>query len=251
MRRKGLVLFSAAFILAFSSTTFAESPAFQPLSQTEDYHEIKALEEEMLERANALYEFGKLERKMRSTDIDLNKVVKIYMDGPDSIFSHSMADQAAFLSFLENTEHIWVLQVDLGSQTVTYTFNIGRPVREEIKHLLTPEQISEMEEEEGRWKIVKVAWGDTAGEDYKHYIKRAMAQEGIDEELPVILIGGTPEIWEPLAVLYDAGEVTLIPSSETANNRLRLLLNANGAQPLSSGREIEVCSLEAFFTALE
>ena len=151
MKRKSTILLGGLMVLSFSFTAFAENgrnliqPAsvatnssatpleskkevtldnysvFQPLSETADFEEIKALESEMLERANALYTFGKLKEKMTASDIDYNKAVKIYMDNTESVFNDSMENMEKFRSFLNTTEHIWMLQVSLGNQTVTYT----------------------------------------------------------------------------------------------------------------------------------
>ena len=207
------------------------------------------LESEMLERANALYSFGKLNKKMTASDIDYNKAVKIYMDHTESVFNDSMADMEKFRSFLDTAEHIWVLQVSLGNQTVTYTFNIGRPVRDEIRDLLTSEQIEEMEREAGHWKIVKVAWGNGKGDDYKNYIRKGMAQENLSEELSVVVIGRTPEISQPLAITYEEETVKVIPTNTTANDRLKALMKRNGIQSRMDN-PIEICDLDDYIAAL-
>ena len=279
MKRKSIILLDILMVLSFPFAAFAESgrnfvqPAsvatassatpleskeantldnysvFQPLSETDDYEEIKVLESEMLERANALYSFGKLNKKMTASDIDYNKAVKIYMDHTESVFNDSMADMEKFRSFLDTAEHIWVLQVSLGNQTVTYTFNIGRPVRDEIRDLLTSEQIEEMEREAGHWKIVKVAWGNGKGDDYKDYIREGMAQENLRDESSVVVIGGTPEISQPLAITYEEETVKVIPTNTTANDRLKALMKRNGIQSRMDN-PIEICDLDDYIAAL-
>lgn len=279
MKRKSTILLGGLMVLSFSFTAFAENgrnliqPAsvatnssatpleskkevtldnysvFQPLSETADFEEIKALESEMLERANALYTFGKLKEKMTASDIDYNKAVKIYMDNTESVFNDSMENMEKFRSFLNTTEHIWMLQVSLGNQTVTYTFNIGRPVRDEIRGLLTSEQIAEMEREAGHWKIVEVAWGNGKGDDYKDYIRKGMAQENLNDESSVVVIGGTPVIRQPLAITFEAEKVKVIPTNTTANDRLKSLMKRDGIQPRANNL-IEICDLDDYIAAL-
>ena len=279
MKRKSIILLDILMVLSFPFAAFAESgrnfvqPAsvatassatpleskeantldnysvFQPLSETDDYEEIKVLESEMLERANALYSFGKLNKKMTASDIDYNKAVKIYMDHTESVFNDSMADMEKFRSFLDTAEHIWVLQVSLGNQTVTYTFNIGRPVRDEIRGLLTSEQLAKLEREAGHWKIVKVAWGDGKGDDYKDYIREGMAQENLRDESSVVVIGGTPGIGQPLAIMYEKETVKVIPASAAANDRLKSLMKQDGIQTPADD-PIEICDLDDYIAAL-
>lgn len=278
MKRKCFILFGMLWVLSFSFTAFSqngknfiesdamaadldttsldvekkialdEHSVFQPLSETNDFEEIKALESEMLERAHALYTFGKLKEKMTASDIEYDKAVKIYMDSAESVFKDSIKTPEIFRSFLDRTEHIWMLQVCLGNQTVTYTFNIGRPLRNEIKDLLTAEQIAEMEREAGHWKIVKVAWGNGEGENYKDYIRKGMKQEDIKDESSVVVIGGTPVISQPLAITYESENVRVIPTNTTANNRMKSLMKRGGIQPRANGL-IEVCDLDEYLAA--
>ena len=279
MRRKRTILLGIFMVLSFSFTAFAKnesnavqpafapvsSPAalpkakkeaglddysvFRPLSETDDFEEIKALESEMLKRANSLYTFGKLKKNMTASDIDYNKAVKIYMDNADSVLNDSMKNKEKFRSFLDTAEPIWVLQVSLGNQTVTYTFNIGRPVRDEIRGLLTSEQLAKLEREAGHWKIVKVAWGDGKGDDYKDYIREGMAQENLRDESSVVVIGGTPGISQPLAIMYEKETVKVIPASAAANDRLKSLMKQDGIQTPADD-PIEICDLDDYIAAL-
>lgn len=270
MRRKRTILIGIFMVLSCSFTAFAEnesnaiqpasapvsSPAvlddysvFRPLSETDDFEEIKALESEMLKRADSLYTSGKLKKNLTASDIDYNKAVKIYMDSADSAFNDSMKDREKFRSFLDTAEHVWVLQVSLGNQTVTYTFNIGKPVRDEIRGLLTSEQLAKLEREAGRWKIAKVAWGDGKGGDYKDYIRKGMAQENLRDESSVVVIGGTPGIGQPLAITYEKETVKVIPASAAANDRLKSLIKHNGIRT-PADNPIESCDLDDYIAAL-
>lgn len=261
MRQRGLILMGLLLTVLFSFPVFADTEietdnaiekysTFIPLSETDDFDEIKALESEILERTQTLYTVGKLKEKMEPSDIDYDKAVKIYMNGAESVFNDSMADPNEFCAFLDQAEYIWVLQIPLGDQSVTYTFNIGMPVREEIKYLLTPEDIAEMESEVGHWKLVKAAWGNEKAENYKDYIKRGMAQGGLAEESPVVVIGGTPVIRQPLAIAYEQGGVKVIPVNETANRRMKSLLERTGMQTVTDNA-VEVCDLKDYLEALE
>ena len=236
---------------------FKEYSAFQQLSETADFPEIKALEANLLEQAHRLYTYGELSREITPSDIDYNRAVKIYMDGAEPAFDDSLESPEHFRAFLENAEYIWVLQVDLGSQTVTYTFDLGKPVQDDIRSLLSPEQIAEAERQAGHWRLVNTTWGQEAGESYRSYIKRALEQEQLDREASVVIIGGTPELRYPAAVLYGPEGVKIIPADPTANKRMKALLtNSRGSSGADSGigdcsdDRIAVCDGEAYRTAL-
>lgn len=232
-----------------NEVTLSDYSVFKPLSETDDFEEIRILEGEMLERANALYNFGKVNKKMTASDIDYSRAVRIYMDDTETVFNDSLKSIEDFYSFLDTAERIWVLQVPLDNQTVTYTFNIGRPIRDEIRSLLSPEQIAEMESEVGHWKIVKVAWGNVEGEYYKDYIRKGMEQESLDDESSVIMIGGTPVIGQPLAIALGAEQIKVIPTNSTADDRLKSLMSYDGVQSrLSSG--IGIFNLDDYVAAL-
>ena len=77
-----------------------------------------------------------------------------------------------------------------------------------------------------------------------------MAQENLNDESSVVVIGGTPVIRQPLAITYEEEQVKVIPTNTTANDRLKSLIKRNSIQPQANNL-IEICDLDDYISALD
>lgn len=235
-----------------SSATMVEFDIFLPLKDTDDYAEIRALTDEMLEIANNLYDTGELKQKMRTSDIDFDKAVKIYMDRESSLIGLDSSDVDELSSYLKTAEYIWEVPVDVGSQTVTFTLNIGKGVNPETEDLLTEEQKNFINSKIDKWFIVRTSWGIQRGVDYKQYVKNQITQNSLSNESTFVLIGGIPEVNYPIAIEINKNQLeAVVPSSvETERSMKQILKVADERSTLSTADYVTFEQLKQSITEM-
>lgn len=235
-----------------SSATMVEFDIFLPLKDTDDYAEIQALTDEMLEIANNLYDTGELKQKMRTSDIDFDKAVKIYMDRESSLIGLDSSDVDELSSYLKTAEYIWEVPVDVGSQTVTFTLNIGKGVNPETEDLLTEEQKNFINSKIDKWFIVRTSWGIQRGVDYKQYVKNQITQNSLSNESTFVLIGGIPEVNYPIAIEINKNQLeAVVPSSvETERSMKQILKVADERSMLSTADYVTFEQLKQSITEM-
>lgn len=235
-----------------SSATMVEFDIFLPLKDTDDYAEIQALTDEMLEIANNLYDTGELKQKMRTSDIDFDRAVKIYMDRESSLIGLDSSDVDELSSYLKTAEYIWEVPVDVGSQTVTFTLNIGKGVNPETEDLLTEEQKNFINSKIDKWFIVRTSWGIQRGVDYKQYVKNQITQNSLSNESTFVLIGGIPEVNYPIAIEINKNQLeAVVPSSvETERSMKQILKVADERSMLSTADYVTFEQLKQSITEM-
>lgn len=212
---------------ASDATPFDEN-IFLSITDTEDYPEILSLEDDMVARAQYLYEIGEIKRPINSEDIDYKKAVKIFMDGEDSITNSSTITKEILRDYLKDREYIWELPINIGSQTISFTFNIGKPLDDNLVDLLTEEQQEEIIANEGHWVIVRTAWNDIQVDDYKKYVTNSFANnQWIKSETASVLIGGIPNVYQPVAIVLADDASYVIPSCEATARSMKTLVYSN------------------------
>lgn len=229
---------------ATPSNASAAFSAFQSLDETEDFSEIKLLSDDMLEIASNLYDTGELSRRMTKSDIDFDKAVKIYMDRENSLLNLDSDNVNELISYLETAEYIWEVPVDIGKQTITYTLNIGKGLNPETEDLLTEDQKNYISSMEGKWFIVRTAWGDVKGTNYKDYITAELKTKKLSADSTYVLIGGLPEVNYPLALEIESDHMaTVIPAcieAEQSLNNLFSLANERSTYTLPDAVSFEL-----------
>lgn len=217
-----------------SNAILVDEDMFLPLTKTDDYLDILSLEDDMLERVQYLYEMGEVNHPINSDDIDYGKAVKIFMDGKDSVTELSELTKDNLQNYLQDKEYIWELPINIGSQTISFTFNIGKPIDNNLISILTESQQEEIAMNEGHWIIVRVAWNDRSVDDYKKYVNKIFLDNELNKsETTSILIGGIPNMYQPVAIVLMDNNSYVIPSCEAATYSINSLANNN---PTISGR---------------
>ena len=212
---------------------------FETLTDSKDYAEISALKDEILASADELYEVGEIKTKLRETDIDFNKAVKIYVD--NSLTISDLEDSKSLLEKISNAEYIWELPVKINNNLLTFTFNIGKPLDESVAHLLTDEGIERIKSREGHWFIVRTSWNNTSDMDYRAYVNNVMKDynRSRDDGL-FILVGGFHPVYQPILLeIKDKVTGIITPCGGTAA-AFSMLIRDNTHKSLQ-GKEDKDC----------
>lgn len=231
---------------ASDATPFGED-IFLSITETEDYSEILSLEDDMVARAQHLYELGEIKRPINSEDIDYEKAVKIFMDGEDSITNSPIITKEILRDYLEDREYIWELPINIGSQTISFTFNIGKSFDESWADLLTEEQQEEIIANEGHWIIARIAWNDIRVDDYKKYVNNCFANNQLNEsETASVLIGGIPNVYQPVAIVLADDDSYVVPSCEATSRSMKTLVNSNQSESRQTYSTTDIFSYADF-----
>lgn len=228
-------------------TTPFNEDMFLSLTMTEDYEEILSLEKDMLAKGQYLYEMGKIECPIDSEDIDYEKAVKIFMDGEYSITELSTITKSNLQDYLDKREYIWELPINVGSQTISFTFNIGKPFDNSLADLLTEEQQEEIKANEGHWMIARTAWNDSKIDDYKKYVNNILEKNQFEKlKTSSVLIGGIPNVYQPVAIVLADDAVYVMPSCEASAYAIATLVNNDKSEMERTYSRMDIFSYADF-----
>ena len=220
---------------------------FLPLTETADYFDILSLEDDILERAQYLYEMGEINYPINAGDIDYDKAVKIFMDGENSVTELSELNKSNLKKYLEDKEYIWELPINIGSQTISFTFNIGKPLDNNLLSILTKSEQEEINANEGHWIIARVSWNDKKVDDYKKYINKIFIDYELNtSEITSVLIGGIPNMYQPVVIVLMDDNSYVVPSCEAAAYSMTSLINNDPVISNRASSSINMLSYSKF-----
>lgn len=220
---KKIVLLSAAMAIFSSATALAaatSSDATYEISSfiqvnDDDLAQLKAETSNILSFANDYYISGDISRKVKSSDIDWNKLEKMYVPTDDLLNS----DSIDVTSFLQDAEYIWTLPINVDSKTIQIVFNKGKEVSDDARDLLTDEQIQRLESYVGKWR----ASGSMFYEkkiDYEKDIQNVLTSNNLTDEYQHFMLTALPGINTPIAVVTNGNTLEYaFPALKTVNEQ--------------------------------
>lgn len=174
----------------------------------EDLEQVRVLENDIINQLNMVRRMNKKSELPGGFKPDYTKAYKIYID--TDIFSLENNNYKDILQLLNKGRYVWSLFVEYDGDYYKVDISKGRPLREEIAHLLTQEDINKIRAEEGKWTVscVSVLEYDMS---YKNKIAEALKNTQYDiAELEFVLCGGLKFIHYPVAVAMYKGNAELI-----------------------------------------
>lgn len=202
---------------------------FESLTDSEDYAEISALKDEILSSADELYEVGEIKTKLRESDIDFSKAVKIYVD--NSLTISDLEHSKSLLEKLSNVGYIWELPVKTNDDLLTFTFNIGQPLD---------------------WFLLSTSWNNTSDMDYRVYVDNVMKDNNLSrDDALFVLVGGFDPVYHPILLeIKDHVTGIITPCGSTAAT-FSMLIRDNVRQSLQSREDKGYFTLSEFKDMVE
>ena len=154
-------------------------------------------------------------------DVDLSKAYKIYVGG--NIFRLPTNNLSEIVAFLEGSHIIYLVPVKIGGDTFVANISRRMPVNDNLRRVLSVEELMEFEERVGTW-IVSGMEGYAEGE-IENYYERAARVSGRTDVQP-ILVGGQPGFRLTIALYPDdagnVGEIVAVRPASVAWDSLGL-----------------------------
>lgn len=220
---KKIVLLSMAMAIFSSATVFAAatpSDATYEISSyiqvnDEDLAQLKAETSNIISFANDYYISGDISRKVTASDIDWSKLEKMYVPTDELLKSDSI-DVA---SYLQNTEYIWTLPININSKTIQIVFNKGKEVSDDARNILTDEQIERLESYVGKWRASGSMFYENKI-DYGKDIQNVLASNNLPDEYQYFMVTALPGINTPVAIVTKGNTLEYaFPALKTVNEQ--------------------------------
>lgn len=177
---------------------------------TEDLEQIRALENDIISQINMARRMNDKSELPKEFKLDYTKAYKIYVDM--DIFALENNNSNDIVQLLNQGNYVWSLFVEYNGDYYTVDISKGLPLREETAHLLTQDEINEINSKEGKWTVscVSVLEYDMS---YKNKIAGALKNTQYNTtELEFVLCGGLKFIHYPVAVaMYNGNAELIIP----------------------------------------
>lgn len=211
---KKLLLFLTAFLSCMLITENVKAEQQVTLdtldNYTEDLEQIRALENDIINQINMARRMNDKSALPKEFKPDYTKAYKIYVD--TDIFALENNNSNDIVQLLNQGNYVWSLFVEYNGDYYTVDISKGLPLREETAHLLTQDEINEINAKEGKWTVscVSVLEYDMS---YKNKIAGALKNTQYNTtELEFVLCGGLKFIHYPVAVaMYNGNAELIIP----------------------------------------
>lgn len=188
-------------IIATASNAVPNShSAFISLEDTDDFQEIKNLENEIVAQANIMLHGYEDPVIVTKDDIDWNTAVKLYSQSPE-LFE----DAPDMERYYTETGYIWVLPIYVNDITLEITFNKGLEVSENARELLSDEAIEKLEASVGKWEMIGGRFIPKTF-NYKSDIEQTMHLAGIPTDCHSFILSGLIGISMPMVVTVEDGQ---------------------------------------------
>lgn len=223
---------------------------FESLTDSGDYAEISALKDEILSSADELYKVGEIKTKLRESDIDFSKAVKIYVD--NSLTVSDLENAESLLEKLSNVGYIWELPVKTDDDLLTFTFNIGEPFDGSARGLLTDEDIEMIKSREGHWFLLSTSWNNPNDMDYRAYVDNVMNDNNLSrDDALFVLVGGFDPVYQPILLEIKDHVTGIITPCEGTAATFSMLIRDNIRQSLQSREDKGYFTLSEFKDMVE
>ena len=222
IKYKRILLLGAVLVIIYSATAFtaAASPhaaASDILSYIqigeEEMSELKSETSNILSLAN---DFSiDMSRTVTEKDIDWSKLTKMYL--PTEELQNS--DTINVEDFLQNTEYIWTLQIEVDSKTIQIVFNKGKPVDDDVREFLTDRQIENLESYVGKWRASGAIFHESVV-DYEKDVQHVFLATNLPEEYYYFIVTALPGIHTPMAIVMKGNTLQYaFPALRIANEQ--------------------------------
>lgn len=179
------------------------------LPESSDYQSVQECGVEICNMVNSLLPDS---QSISASDIDWNKVYKIYVDDED-IFS---LDSFSKLRIMDSMKYIWSYSDIISGQTVRVT--ISRSLAPDYslvsQNIISEEEYEELVGKAWTWSVPEVEIGGTS--QTPDNIINSLQVAGITAQDDIVLIGGSPKMRALFAVTFSDGMADrLIPLTST------------------------------------
>ena len=167
------------------------------LPESSDYQSVQECGVEVCNMVNSLLPDG---QSISASDIDWNKVYKIYVDDED-IFS---LDSFSKPNIVDNMKYIWSYSDVIGDQAIRATISKSFAPDYSLvsQNIISEEEYEELVDKAGTWCVPEAEIGASQTTDDIIDILQAA---GISDQDDVILIGGSPKMRSLFAVAFSDG----------------------------------------------
>ena len=213
-RGKAILLVLVLPFIAYSSISRAYCKVETLNQNSDDFEAIKKLEDQAKSMLKELYVHDTNNEFPENVSIDFGSAEKVYVDTP--IFNLDDESTEEMESQLKQSDYIWLLNVDVYGETYGITFSKGMPLREDVKDILTEDEINAIKRDEGKWHVSCVDHAEAHIDDYAEIVDAALKDMNYNvSDSKVVICGGLQHIHNPVAIVMDDDEAQLlIPMEE-------------------------------------
>ncbi|CAH0122410.1 hypothetical protein PAE9249_04960 [Paenibacillus sp. CECT 9249] len=205
MKKLMAALFMAIFLCSsLNGATFAfggENVNREKLKDSKDQEQIVNLADDIVQFVNSVVPDSNVNREITQSDIHFDDAVKIYVDLDVFRIENTKEE---LKRRLETAEYMWELPIYVDSSTIMVNISRVKKATDDVKPLLTPEQIEYAEINEGNWEVAGVKTYPMHINYFEynmdHLNKISPAETPSNE---VYMIGGIPNVRIPVILLVD------------------------------------------------
>lgn len=194
---KVLILIIAVSLCTIMVNAKGVENSLELLPESSDYQSVQECGVEVCNMVNSLLPDG---QSISASDIDWNKVYKIYVDDED-IFS---LDSFSKPNIVDNMKYIWSYSDVIGDQAIRATISKSFAPDYSLvsQNIISEEEYKELVDKAGTWCVPEAEIGASQTTDDIIDILQAA---GISDHDDVILIGGSPKMRSLFAVAFSDG----------------------------------------------
>ena len=178
-------------------------------SNTGDLESIKKLDKKAMAMLGDYYSMETDNKLPDNVKIDYEKAEKVYVDS--RIFSLKDESTKEIEKELSRSDYIWYVNVIIDEETYSISFSKGMPLREEVKDVLTQDEINKIKAEEGKWTVSGIDHSLSEEESFSEIVDKTLKDIDYDiSDAKVVICGGLEHIHYPVAIVMDTDEAKLL-----------------------------------------
>lgn len=151
MKKLVVLLIFALFILCNTLPCVASSK--YSFENNEELLEITDLKEYIAEYTNS---FTNSINPVTENDVQLERAIKVFTGINDALTENNVIDYSRATEIFSEANYVYFIPVNVDEETLYYTLAVGKEVTERAEQLLSPTEISQLEEEVGEWVITEI-----------------------------------------------------------------------------------------------
>ncbi len=208
MKKILLLILCSVILMNFGTVASAESvwevlgEKEDILTESNDFLEVKKLEEEMLRGLKNMYDGMEMPSDFPES-MDFSMAVKVYVD--TGIQNYETDQEKEIIKNFGQSEYVWVIPMVISGENVTVTVAKGQPLNEERASVLTSEEKDEIRDQEGKWTISE--WAVGVGDPLLSQVQDK--KDLLKDCDRAVLVGGVPGLHEPAVLGFKEGKAAL------------------------------------------
>lgn len=206
--KKIVVFLVLCSLFVFPLTVKAQTNFYMSDEDIEELDQIKENESNLIAEANQTM-FG--EEPVKSDEIDYSAAIKIRM-GVD-IFNNDKLTKDDLDEAVKGADFAWIIPVFSNGRTIQLTIAKGAPVEDDVRSILTSEEIEKLEDKVGKWTVYQAS---VSNEELNyHTILNNIAINNQLEDVSIYILGGILGYQDGLAIFApNKGDCLIVPITE-------------------------------------